>query len=262
MVRGKEISLEDRVAIPSLRKEGYSFGKIAKEVGCSTSGAYKAFKTYEKTGNFPVRKRTGRLQFFSERDERNLKNSARKNCFSILRLLCSSFSAFSEKKATISTVRRILHKYELKSHPRCKKPFVSLINRRYRKKWAKVLKWWTFQEWKDVVFSDEYKFSLNNDSGIFKVWRETSEANNPDYFRPRFTNSVSAMFWGYIGSDGVGRLVLCTQTVSASYYCEIIHNNLTQNTESMLGYSEVHFIFQQDNASCHTARYTKIYLAL
>ena len=52
MVRGKEISLEDIVAIQTLRKEGHSFGKIAKEVGCRKSGAYKAFKTYEQTGNF------------------------------------------------------------------------------------------------------------------------------------------------------------------------------------------------------------------
>ena len=81
------------------------------------------------------------------------------------------------------------------------------------------------------------------------MWRETSEANNPDYFQPTLTNSVSAMICGCIGSNGVGRLVLCTQTVNAPYYCEIIYNNLTQSMESMLGYSEAPFIFQQDNAS-------------
>ena len=134
------------MAIQTLRKEGYSFGKIAKKVGCSESGAYEAFKTYEQTVTVAVRERTGRPKFFSEQDERNLKNSARKNYFSSLRSLCSSFSAFSEKKATMSTLRRILYKYGLKSHPRCKKPYASLINRRYRKKWAKVLKWWTIQE--------------------------------------------------------------------------------------------------------------------
>ena len=115
----------------------------------------------------------------------------------------------------MSTLRRILHKYGLTSHPRRKKPFVSLSNRRYRKRWAKVLKEWTFQKWKDVIFSDESKFSLNNDSGTMRVWRKTSEANNPSYFWPTFTNSVSAMICGCIGSNGVGRFVLCTRTVNA-----------------------------------------------
>ena len=53
------------------------------------------------------------------------------------------------------------------------------------------------------------------------MWRETSEAKNPDY------QFCLGNVLGCIGSDGVGRLVLCTQTVNAPYYCEIIHNNLT-----------------------------------
>ena len=124
-----------------------------------------------------------------------------------------------------------------------------------------VSKRWKIREWMGV-FSDECKFSLNNDPRILRVWRENSEASNPDNFRPTLTNSVSAMFWGCIGSNGVGRLVLRTQTVNTPYYCEIIHNNLTQSTKSVLGYYEAPFIFQQDNASCHTARYSEIYLAL
>ena len=39
-----------------------------------------------------------------------------------------------------TTLRRVLHKYGLKCHPRCKKPFVSVINRRYSKRCAKAKK--------------------------------------------------------------------------------------------------------------------------
>ena len=40
------------------------------------------------------------------------------------------------------------------------------------------MKKWTVQEWKDAIISDECKFSLNNNPGPLKVWRETNEANN------------------------------------------------------------------------------------
>ena len=80
-----------------------------------------------------------------------------------------------------------------------KKPFVSLSNNRYRKGWAKVLKERTIQEWKDVILSDECTFSFNNYSGTLGVWRETNEANNPNYFPPVFTNSVSACSGGVLG---------------------------------------------------------------
>ena len=85
-----------------------------------------------------------------------------------------------------------------------------------------------------VVFSDEFKFTLNNVSGMMRLCREKSEANNSDYFPPIFINSVSAMFWGCVGSNGVGRLVLCVRSVNEPYYCEIIQNNVMQCTESML----------------------------
>ena len=101
----------------------------------------------------------------------------------------------------------------------------------------------TVQEWKDSIFRNECKSSLNNDSGTLRVLGETSETNNTSYFRPTFTNCVAAMFWGCIGSNGVGRLVLCTRTVNAPYYCEILQNNLIQSTESMLGCSETSAYF-------------------
>ena len=69
MARGQEISFEDRVAIKTLRKAGYSFGQIANKVSCCTAAAYKVFKTYQQTGNATVRKRTGRPKMFTEREE-------------------------------------------------------------------------------------------------------------------------------------------------------------------------------------------------
>ena len=64
MVRGKEISLEDRVAITTLREAGYSFGEIANKVGCSKSAAYKVFKNFQQAGNL-----------YSSQDDRMTRNT-------------------------------------------------------------------------------------------------------------------------------------------------------------------------------------------
>ena len=37
-------------------------------------------------------------------------------------------------------------------------------------------------------------FILNNDPITLRVWRETSEVNNPECFPPTFFNAMSAMF--------------------------------------------------------------------
>ena len=70
------------------------------------------------------------------------------------------------------------------------------------------------------------------------------------------------MFRGYIGRNGVGKLVLCTRTVNALYYREIHQNSLIQSKESMSGCSGTLFTFQQNNESRHTARYKRIFLVL
>ena len=82
----------------TLREVGNSIGEIANKVGCSKSAAYKVFKNFQQTGNLAVRKRTGRSKILSERDERDLRNSARKKCFSHLRSLCGSFKNVNIKE--------------------------------------------------------------------------------------------------------------------------------------------------------------------
>ena len=81
MVHGKEISLEDRVAMKTLREAGYSFDEIGNKIGCSKSAAYEVFKNFKHTDTVAVRKRTGQPKIFSERDECGPENSARKKLF-------------------------------------------------------------------------------------------------------------------------------------------------------------------------------------
>eukprot|EP00794_Sanderia_malayensis_P016541 gene16541-18216_t len=74
-------------------------------------------------------------------------------------------------------------------------------------------------------------------------------------------NAVSVMFWGCIGPSRVGNLVVCNK-VNAEKYCSMLQDNLFQSSGKIYGMEEKAFIFQQDNATPHTAKHTKVYLKL
>ncbi|GFV10277.1 transposable element Tcb2 transposase [Trichonephila clavipes] len=40
---------------------------------------------------------------------------------------------------------------------------------------------WTATEWKQVVFSDEYRFNLSSDDNRVRVWRPRGERLNPGF---------------------------------------------------------------------------------
>ena len=149
-----------------------------------------------------------------------------------------------------------MHKYKILSHKRRRKPFVSPKNRRIRLQWVREHHEWSIDDWKNVVFSDECRFGLGNDSRTKRVWRTTSEANNPKFFQPTFKNAVSVMFWGCIGPNGVCRLVQCDQRMNATRYVSLLRENLFESICDIHGNQEKAF-FQQDNAPPHQAQLTQ-----
>lgn len=63
------------------------------------------------------------------------------------------------------------------------------------------------------------------------------------------------MIWGCMSTNGVGRLEFVDGTINAQKYQGILERNLLPSTMEL--YEHGNFIFQQDGASCHTAKSTK-----
>lgn len=80
------------------------------------------------------------------------------------------------------------------------------------------------------------------------------------FFCPKVSNSLSVMVWGCVGPNGVGRLVVCEQCLDPNYYIEILKKNLKASVEMIHGHPSHPFIFQQDNAPCHSSQKTIKYL--
>ncbi|XP_065664520.1 uncharacterized protein LOC136086168 [Hydra vulgaris] len=71
-----KISINNRMGIIVLHKEGYSQVKIATRVNCSRASVQKIVQKYNKTGDVVDKKKSGRPEKLSLRDEQFLKITA------------------------------------------------------------------------------------------------------------------------------------------------------------------------------------------
>ena len=257
MPKTRELSNEERLAIKYLKESGLSFRKIGEQLNCHHSTALKTYNQYLSSGSIAKKARSGRPSKITERGERTVCRTAKTLRFGTLKAIFDEVRQSDvSKTATKYIVRKILHKYKILSHKRKRKPFVSAKNRRIRIQWVREHREWSIDDWKNVIFSDECRFGLGNDSRKKRVWRTTSEANNPKLFQPTFKNAVSVMFWGCIGPNGVGRLVQCDQRMNATCYVSLLQENLFENIRVIHGNQEKAF-FQQDDAPPHRAQLTQ-----
>lgn len=124
--------------------------------------------------------------------------------------------------------------------------------------WAKERLHWTKRQWDSVLWSDESKFDLSVGDERGQVWRTKGEAFHPDCLKRTVKFPASLMVWGCMSSRGVGKLHFIDGTVNASKYQEILEKCLVPSIRQLYRNREV--IFQQDGASCHTAKSTMNWL--
>ena len=119
--------------------------------------------------------------------------------------------------------------------------------------WAKQHVSWTKVQWDSVIFSDESKFNLHGSDGKQYVRRHEIEAYHLDCISPVIKLSSSQIVWGYICSNGVGRLKLTTRTVNTSVYTQVLDEcSMPVIQDSFKGAGNC--IFQQDSTPCHIAK--------
>ncbi|GFV70579.1 transposable element Tc1 transposase [Trichonephila clavipes] len=103
----------------------------------------------------------------------------------------------------------------------------------------------------DPHHSDESRFSLSADDHRTRVWRRSGQRSDPAFIVERHTAiSQGGTVWGAISWDTRSSLVVLQGTFTARRYVDDI---LTPIVLPMLS-SRPGAIYQQDNASPHTAR--------
>jgi transposase len=153
-----------------------------------------------------------------------------------------------------TTVRRALRKAGLKAVKKPKKPKINYAQRQVRKAFAIAHQHWTVEDWKRVLWSDETKINRLGSDGIKWAWARQGEPLSDRLIRETLNfGGGSLMFWGCMGWHGTGLGCKLEGTMTKLVYLEILRDELMGTLEHF-GCEPEDVIFQQDNASSHTAK--------
>lgn len=93
------------------------------------------------------------------------------------------------------------------SFSKCKptwKPGLTEDMRKKRLAFALSHRYWTLEDWKNIIWTDETSIILGHRRGANRVWRRSWECYDPIVIRRRFKNASEFMFWGAFLYDHKG----------------------------------------------------------
>uniref|UniRef100_A0AAZ3PP18 Transposase n=1 Tax=Oncorhynchus tshawytscha TaxID=74940 RepID=A0AAZ3PP18_ONCTS len=162
-------------------------------------------RKYKRHGTTQPSYCSGRRCILSPRDERTLLRKVEINPRATAKDLVKMLEE-TGTKVSISTVKQVLYRHNLKGHSARKKP--QLQNRhkvRLRFATAHGDKDHTF--WRNVFWSDETKIELFGHNDHRYVWRKKGEACKPKNTIPTLKNGGgSIMLWRCFAAGGTGAL--------------------------------------------------------
>lgn len=261
MVSHKFWSPKKRSIAITLRDEGYTYRQVAERLGgkATFSAVRKLCMKFDDTKAVIDRPRTGRPRLTSKRDDRNLvRLSVADRHKSAKQLMVDS-----GLNCSVHTVRRRLVTGGLNARIPRKKPLLNAVQRQKRVRWAKDHLNWSREKWKKVLWSDESKISIFGSDGLRYVRRRIGEELLPECLTPTMKHPVSVMIWGCMAATGVGRLYVCNGIVNGAKYIEILKAKMLSSARALFDPDVLNpgvapdFIFQQDNAPCHTSKLVK-----
>jgi len=142
----------------------------------------------------------------------------------------------------------------MKAVAKKKRPFLSKKHRKERMDFALTHQYWTVEDWKKVVWSDETKINRLGSDGRKWVWKKAGEDLSDRLVQgTKKFGGGSLMVWGCMLWDGVGYACKIDGRMDGDLYIKILEEDV-QASISHYGKSAGDVIFQQDNDSKHTCK--------
>lgn len=253
---GGTISQERRAVIVALHKENLSNRAIASRVCCDRRTVDRILLRYETGESLTPRQKSGRPRKTTARDNSIMVRMVLRD----RRITAASIRAeMHHRNVNVSarTVRRRLLKAGFTARRPIRKPYLTNKMKKKRLEWAKAHRYWTVQQWKNVLWSDESKFNLYSNDGRRLVRRRPGEALHPDCIERTTKHPTSVMIWACFSWYGVGRFHVCESTVNQHEYLNILRTRALPSIRDMTernGLQLSDIVFQDDSAPCHRAR--------
>lgn len=157
-------------------------------------------------------------------------------------------------------VQRHLEKTGVRAYIQQKRPGLTLNHTNERYAFSKAHLYWSVDDWKNVMFSDESSISHIGSFGR-KFYYSNQEHKR---FKPHQVKETKQhdggkiMVWGCMTYHGVGDTSWILGKINLDDYIDVLNEHVIASH----GWHDMDpetFIFQQDNASIHTARIVKEY---
>ena len=252
MSRGSNLTPDMRRKVIALRKKGKTLIQISDALDIPKTTVLRTLNNYKQTKSVLEKQRSGRPRKTSDSFDRIIHRMSEKDRRKTASDISRQLSIETGTRLSRHTVSRRLVEFGLCARIARKKPFINPNNRKRRLKFAKEHRHWTAEDWAKVQFSDESKFNRVGSDGRKYVRRRKGEEFNYKctYGTVKFGGG-SVMVWGSFSQNGMGPLVKVEGNLNAENYTELLENNLLPFAKEKLPKT---WIFQQDNAKCHTAK--------
>ena len=242
MPRGPHLTIEEIAQIRAFHSCGKSQSWIEKELKRSRKAIARVLKEKEK---YKVQKRPGRPCSVTKGDKRRM--------FSITKQgnpTCNEIKTMLQLPIEKRQIARLLRAMKFTWRKKERTPLMTAQHEQARKKWA-LDHLGRDKEWKNVIFSDEKRFNLDGPDGNHFYWHFHND--DKQFYSTRQNGGKSIMVWGAISHRMVSELAFIDQRMNAVKYCEVLFEYMLDVNN--IGYGG-NAVFQQDNASVHTAFYT------
>ena len=241
------ISIENRKKAINLLECGSSQRQVAIDLDCSRRAVQKIQLKWLSHNTVENLVKCGRPLKTTERERRVLKSMSTKNPFLTARELKSKW--IPTKNVSVSTIKRILNKYNIFGRISARKPLLTKRHMKNRLLWCSNYKKWSFSNWSDVIYSDECMVDIYSKRHKV-VWRPAGKRFNNKYTQKTVSHShKSIMLFGAIKADGSRILVQCPKKFNSDEYTKMLSSHL-------LPFYNIENIYMQDNAPIHRSKVT------
>lgn len=260
-MKSNELSMENRGKISALNTAGCSCRKIVDKmrkiyhVNVSKSTVGRLINNEKLRGTLANKPRSGRPRKTTIRIDRSLVRIALENRKNSLKTVSNNLNLAHGIKVSKQTISRRLTEAGLGVYRCRRKPMLSAQNIHKRRNWAVANISKPIDYWKSVIWSDESRFCLISDRPENCI-RRPNEALKSECLTKTVKHDEGIMVWGCFSFNGVGQLAWIDRLkIDSSLYCQILKHTLYPSIEKL--HPDGQFIFQQDNAPCHTSKMSK-----